>query len=127
MGEPLVIGDPIVTDTLAAITGDRVSGGALRRHAAAFFQGNRFLLRDVLAHVTAQVMPDTDVVDLYSGAGLFSGSRSWERRSAGRCASRPQPSFTFAPTMPTRMRSFTMSCPSRHALPMDGYAASRRG
>ena len=37
----------------------------------AFFQGNRFLLRDLVAHVVAQVPQGSAAVDLYAGAGLF--------------------------------------------------------
>jgi len=44
---------------------------ALRRHVLAFFQGNRFLLRDLAAHVVAQVPEGSAAVDLYAGAGLF--------------------------------------------------------
>lgn len=61
-------GDAHVTDVIAI---DGVRAVTLRRHVLAFFQGNRFLLRDLAAHVTEQLTPDTDVVDLYAGAGLF--------------------------------------------------------
>jgi 23S rRNA (uracil1939-C5)-methyltransferase len=44
---------------------------ALRRHVLAFFQGNRFLLQDLAAHVVAQVPEGSAAVDLYAGAGLF--------------------------------------------------------
>ena len=58
---------------------DRVTldGGvsvALRRHVRAFFQGNRHLLPDFVAHVVAQVPAAGDVIDLYAGVGLFSVS-----------------------------------------------------
>jgi len=44
----------------------------LRRHAASFFQGNRFLLAALVGRVMDAV-PDTgDVLDLYAGVGLFS-------------------------------------------------------
>jgi 23S rRNA (uracil1939-C5)-methyltransferase len=46
----------------------------LRRHVLAFFQGNRHLLNDFVAHVVGQVAGDVDVVDLYAGVGLFSVS-----------------------------------------------------
>jgi len=52
-----------------------VIGGAtlkLRRHVLAFFQGNRYLLQDLVAHVTDRVPLGTALVDLYAGAGLFS-------------------------------------------------------
>ena len=59
---------PYVTDVLA-LDGQRPI--MLRRHVLAFFQGNRFLLRDLVAHVVAQVPQRSAVVDLYAGAGLF--------------------------------------------------------
>jgi 23S rRNA (uracil1939-C5)-methyltransferase len=61
-------GEAHVTDAIA-IDGGRVV--TLRRHVLAFFQGNRFLLRDLAAHVAQQITPGGDVVDLYAGAGLF--------------------------------------------------------
>ncbi|HEX4347270.1 MAG TPA: TRAM domain-containing protein [Vicinamibacterales bacterium] len=44
----------------------------LRRHVLAFFQGNRYLLGSLVAHVVAQVETGARVVDLYAGTGLFS-------------------------------------------------------
>jgi 23S rRNA (uracil1939-C5)-methyltransferase len=44
----------------------------LRRHVRTFFQGNRYLLRDLVAHVVEQIERGTAVIDLYAGAGLFS-------------------------------------------------------
>jgi 23S rRNA (uracil1939-C5)-methyltransferase len=61
-------GDPHVTDVLS-IEGHDI---ALRRHVLAFFQGNRFLLHDLVAHVVGQIAPGDEVIDLYAGAGLFS-------------------------------------------------------
>jgi 23S rRNA (uracil1939-C5)-methyltransferase len=51
-----------------------IGGNALtlRRHVLAFFQGNRYLLQDLVAHVADRVPFGGDVVDLYAGAGLFS-------------------------------------------------------
>jgi 23S rRNA (uracil1939-C5)-methyltransferase len=43
----------------------------LRRHVLAFFQGNRFLLRALVAHVCDQVPTGSRVIDLYAGGGLF--------------------------------------------------------
>ena len=59
---------PYVTDTLAI--GD--SSLELRRHGLAFFQGNRYLLRDLVAHVTGLVPVGSGLLDLYAGVGLFS-------------------------------------------------------
>ena len=66
-GAAVVAGDPHVTDVLS-LDGHDVR---LRRHVQAFFQGNRFLLRDLVAHVIGQIETGDDVVDLYAGAGLF--------------------------------------------------------
>jgi 23S rRNA (uracil1939-C5)-methyltransferase len=59
--------DAVVTDTLA------VAGASLtlRRNVLAFFQGNRYLLQDLVAHVVQQVPDGATVIDLYAGAGLF--------------------------------------------------------
>jgi 23S rRNA (uracil1939-C5)-methyltransferase len=59
---------PYVTDVLAV--GDAKL--SLRRHVLAFFQGNRYLLRDLVAHVTERIPVGTTLLDLYAGAGLFS-------------------------------------------------------
>ena len=59
---------PYVTDTLT-IGGSSLK---LRRHVLAFFQGNRFLLRDLVAHVTDRVPIGGSLADLYAGVGLFS-------------------------------------------------------
>ncbi len=44
----------------------------LRRHVQAFFQGNRFLLSALAAHVAGQIPSGGEVLDLYAGGGLFS-------------------------------------------------------
>jgi tRNA/tmRNA/rRNA uracil-C5-methylase (TrmA/RlmC/RlmD family) len=44
---------------------------ALRRHVLAFFQGNRFLLNQLVAHVVGKIEKGATVVDLYAGVGLF--------------------------------------------------------
>jgi 23S rRNA (uracil1939-C5)-methyltransferase len=54
---------------------DRVVAGGgdplvLQRSARSFFQGNRFLLEQMVAHVIGQV-PEGPVLDLYAGVGLF--------------------------------------------------------
>ena len=67
-----------VTDALAV--GDRPPL-LLWRHVLAFFQGNRFLLRQLVAHVTDQIPEDSDVVDLYAGVGLFSVAAAVVRRA----------------------------------------------
>lgn len=61
-------GTPQVTDVI------RIRDGAqplrLTRHVRAFFQGNRFLLESLVAHVVALVT-EGPIVDLYAGGGLF--------------------------------------------------------
>jgi 23S rRNA (uracil1939-C5)-methyltransferase len=58
---------PYVTETLRV--GD--SALTLRRHVLAFFQGNRYLLADLVAHVVERVPIGGSLADLYAGVGLF--------------------------------------------------------
>jgi 23S rRNA (uracil-5-)-methyltransferase RumA len=67
-GSHLIAGDPYVHDLLS-IEGREV---VWRRHVLAFFQNNRYLLRDLVARVVAEVDHGSRVIDLYAGAGLFS-------------------------------------------------------
>ena len=60
---------PYVSDTFVFA---RDASIRLRRHVLAFFQGNRFLLGDLMSHVAALVPESATVVDLYAGVGLFS-------------------------------------------------------
>jgi tRNA/tmRNA/rRNA uracil-C5-methylase (TrmA/RlmC/RlmD family) len=60
--EQRVYGRPFVEDTILDVR--------LRRHARAFFQGNRFLLDELVNAVTEACLPG-NVVDLYAGVGLF--------------------------------------------------------
>jgi tRNA/tmRNA/rRNA uracil-C5-methylase (TrmA/RlmC/RlmD family) len=63
-------GDPTVADRLPAIC-QTVLDVPLRRHAASFFQANRFLLGPLVTRVTA-LADSARVLDLYAGVGLFS-------------------------------------------------------
>ena len=72
-GVDVVAGTPVVTD--------RVGGIVLRRNVRAFFQGNRFLIDQLVDHVSALV-PAGPVVDLYAGVGLFGLSLAAARDSA---------------------------------------------
>jgi 23S rRNA (uracil1939-C5)-methyltransferase len=63
-----VHGDVFVTDTISL---DDCPPVALRRHVQAFFQGNRYLVNQLAAHVVAQVPQDSAVIDLYAGVGVF--------------------------------------------------------
>ena len=66
------VGAPAVTDALSLLTRGRVPAGRLRRHAASFFQANRFLIPDLVLAVMDAVGDDGPVLDLYAGVGLFS-------------------------------------------------------
>jgi 23S rRNA (uracil1939-C5)-methyltransferase len=70
-GQPLSAGLPMVHDRLSDITANDVREGSLRRSAESFFQGNRFLIADLVRAVVEAVPADGDVVDLYAGVGLF--------------------------------------------------------
>jgi 23S rRNA (uracil1939-C5)-methyltransferase len=66
---PVVVsGDPHVADTLT-VEGQSVT---LLRHVLSFFQGNRYLLQPLVAHVLGAIGRDEPLIDLYAGAGLFS-------------------------------------------------------
>ena len=70
-GVAILSGAASVSDPVALL----VSSGAphrLRRSAASFFQGNRYLLSDLVHAVLELVADDGEVVDLYAGVGLFS-------------------------------------------------------
>ena len=71
-GETLTIGEPLVVEPLETLTGGRASGGVLRRHAESFFQGNRYLLPQLVMAVADLVPGGDEVLDLYAGVGLFS-------------------------------------------------------
>ena len=70
-GPRVLAGGPLVTDPLPSFL---PSGGAgvltLRRHAYAFFQANRYVVRELVMAV-ADLATGADVVDLYAGVGLF--------------------------------------------------------
>ncbi len=74
-------GDPVVSDPLPLLTGGRASSGTLGRHAASFFQGNRYLLPALTLHVIDAVPAAGAVLDLYAGVGLFSVSLAAAGRS----------------------------------------------
>jgi len=69
---PLVLaGGPAVADRLDAFLPSAGTGTlVLQRHAAAFFQANRYLVPDLVAVVVGSVTREV-VVDLYAGVGLF--------------------------------------------------------
>jgi len=71
------VGEAHVVDTID-IEAAKVQ---LRRHVLAFFQGNRFLLSNLAAHVVGEIETGAHVIDLYAGGGLFSVAAA-ERRGA---------------------------------------------
>ena len=70
-----IAGDPHVTDVLS-MGNDRMT---LRRHVLAFFQGNRYLLPQLVAHVASQIDRNSSVIDLYAGTGLFAAAAAIAR------------------------------------------------
>jgi 23S rRNA (uracil1939-C5)-methyltransferase len=59
---------PYVTDVLT-VDGSRLT---LRRHVQAFFQGNRYLLIELVTRVCSLIPEGCSLLDFYAGAGLFS-------------------------------------------------------
>jgi tRNA/tmRNA/rRNA uracil-C5-methylase (TrmA/RlmC/RlmD family) len=72
-GAQTLAGDPRVGDDLARLVRGARSGVRLRRHAASFFQGNRFLAGE-LAFAVVDAVPDGPAWDLYAGVGLFAAA-----------------------------------------------------
>jgi 23S rRNA (uracil1939-C5)-methyltransferase len=68
-------GNTHVTDRIV-VDGAAVS---LRRHVLAFFQGNRYLLESLVAHVVGQLPRGAPVIDLYAGVGVFAISAAASR------------------------------------------------
>jgi 23S rRNA (uracil1939-C5)-methyltransferase len=69
-------GSPYVSDTVELGAATTLT---IRRHVLAFFQGNRFLLRDLASHVATQVVAGSTVVDLYAGGGRFAAAAALSR------------------------------------------------
>jgi tRNA/tmRNA/rRNA uracil-C5-methylase (TrmA/RlmC/RlmD family) len=69
--EQVVSGQPSVVDVLSVPgPGGEPVAVRFRRHVRAFFQGNRYLLADMVAGVVGSCGPGS-AVDLYAGVGLF--------------------------------------------------------
>lgn len=66
-------GSPIIADTISVPLASGPIAVTLSRHAHSFFQGNRFLLADLIGAVVDAV-PSGRVLDLYAGVGLFSAA-----------------------------------------------------
>lgn len=62
------VGDVHVTDVVTVPGAPPV---AIRRHVLAFFQGNRYLLKQLVTHVVEQLPVGGEAIDLYAGVGLF--------------------------------------------------------
>jgi tRNA/tmRNA/rRNA uracil-C5-methylase (TrmA/RlmC/RlmD family) len=74
-GRPRTLaGDPRVGDDLARLVPAAPGDARLRRHAASFFQGNRFLVGALASAVLDAVVDDAPVWDLYAGVGLFAAA-----------------------------------------------------
>ena len=69
----VVAGTPYVVDAIAAFLSGAAQPASLRRHAASFFQSNRYLVPQLVAAVAGLTECD-EVVDLYAGVGLFAVS-----------------------------------------------------
>jgi len=78
LGSSGSFGSPHVVESLAIGEGKSLR---LRRHVLSFFQGNRHLLADFVAHVVAQVPEHGDVLDLYAGVGLFAVAAAAARQA----------------------------------------------
>jgi 23S rRNA (uracil1939-C5)-methyltransferase len=73
-GRIAVAGTPLIVDTISSLTRGRATAGTVQRSAESFFQGNRFLLADLVLAVTDAVADAREVLDLYAGVGLFAAS-----------------------------------------------------
>jgi tRNA/tmRNA/rRNA uracil-C5-methylase (TrmA/RlmC/RlmD family) len=70
-GRPAAVcGSPVVSDRVLIVGDGGEHAMTLQRNVRAFFQGNRYLLPTLVAHVVSLV-DDGPVVDLYAGVGLF--------------------------------------------------------
>jgi 23S rRNA (uracil1939-C5)-methyltransferase len=65
-----IAGTPAIHDEVQLREDEASSVLRMRRHARAFFQGNRFLVSRLVREVIASVHPGP-VIDLYAGGGLF--------------------------------------------------------
>jgi 23S rRNA (uracil1939-C5)-methyltransferase len=72
LGRLVRVARPTVFDPLWTLTSGRAPSGQLGRHPASFFQGNRFLLAELVTTVLDAVLADGAMLDLYAGVGLFS-------------------------------------------------------
>jgi len=111
--------DASVIDSLELAPGVSVS---LRRHVLAFFQGNRFLLRDLVRHVIDRVPPRSRVIDLYAGTGLFAVSAAVGREAQVRAVEGDRVS---AADLRTNAAAHPLVTPFQE--PVESFVASRSG
>jgi len=122
-GQLLLSGDPVVTDPLPVITGGRADSGDLLRHAESFFQGNRYLLADLVEAVAAAVPESGEVLDLYAGVGLFGVSLA----AAGHLeVTAVEGDRTSGADLRRNARPFEPRI-TAHVTRVEDYLASRRG
>lgn len=105
-------GSPTVTD--------RILGAQLTRHARAFFQGNRFLLSDLVTRVVASVR-EGPTLDLYAGVGLFSAALA----TRGGEVTAIEGDAISAQDLKRNAAAFGSAITARHQ-PVEAFLASRR-
>jgi 23S rRNA (uracil1939-C5)-methyltransferase len=110
-------GDPHVRETLT-VAGRQI---VLRRHVLAFFQGNRYLLAPLVAHVAALVGEADRVTDLYAGSGLFSLAAA----ARGARVVAVEGDRTSAADLQANASLWSGSIEARHE-PVEAYVAGRR-
>jgi 23S rRNA (uracil1939-C5)-methyltransferase len=81
----VLAGHPWVRESIAALGVPAAGDAGLMRHAAAFFQGNRVLIPQLVEHVLSAIAPGCPVVDLYAGVGLFGIAAAVARADAVVC------------------------------------------
>jgi 23S rRNA (uracil1939-C5)-methyltransferase len=69
-GPVKVVGSPYVSDAIGPFDAAQGTRACWRRHAASFFQANRFLLESLVRYVVDRAEGER-CLDLYSGVGLF--------------------------------------------------------
>jgi 23S rRNA (uracil1939-C5)-methyltransferase len=122
-GQLLSSGDAVVSDPLTAVTGGRAEFGDLLRHAESFFQGNRYLLADLVQAVLAAVPEGGEVLDLYAGVGLFAVSLAAVGHSEITAVEGDRTSGT---DLRRNARAYESRIAS-HVARVEDYLSSRRG
>jgi len=124
-------GHPHVSDALDLTVEGAGAHVRLRRHVAAFFQGNRFLLQPLVETVLG-LIPRGGLIDLYAGAGLFGVSYAalgrgpvvaveGDRQAAGDLRDNAAPLVDLMRVVPYAVEDFLVRSP------MAGAATSEAG